>query len=878
MTQGKSDAFPAKLLWAAIALMFLMIAWNIGNNFLAYYTTQSTLAHVEEVDTAVKNLKTLDENLTRTARESTATGDPARRQSYDVQSAELAADLESFLEKYSHHGMTSYIRSMDTANADLVAMEKKAMDLGQIGQHDEGLAILDSLEYEMAKDAYADNMRAFNIHMTVEALGNLSHEVNRVFFSIYPTLALAALLMIVWFLALRRLGRWRGELASARADLTARYEEKEELNQEIFQQKALLNTLLNHMPLAIFAKNVKTGYRYELINHMAEKVFQFKEADANGKTDYDFFPKTEADFFRSTDVNVMEGGKLVDIEAEPVTTPDGTFIAHTLKVPIYDEDGNPSILLGMLEDVTDKINAREELRLAKEQAERANQAKSEFLANMSHEIRTPMNGILGLTRLLAETDLASDQKESVNAILRSGEALLFLINDILDFSKIEAGELLLEETSFNLKTTLKSVIDLLSPIASKKGLVLAYNYKADCDGVVGDPARINQIIINLLGNAIKFTEKGSVTLSVTAEAGLDAKDYIFEFIVADTGIGIPDDIQSNLFKKFTQADASTSRKYGGTGLGLAIARSLAEMMGGNIRLTSKEGLGTTFSVQIPLRKSDQVAATDANSHQTLVQTADFSPFQILVVDDHPINMLFARKLLSKMGFKNMVEATNGIEALEALKSRNYHFDLVLMDCQMPEMDGFDASRVRRAYEQEQGLPRMPIIAMTANAMEGDRDICLEAGMDDYISKPVNADKLYEALIRALGDKIEAHQDNRSVSGTPTSTDVVNLEFIEVFTGGDMVEEKAIIDIYMAASKDCLKTMQSHLDGNASEEDWEAAAHKLKGSSAQIGAESLSALCGQAQHADAKDRATLMTSITAQFAAVQDFFAARQKAA
>ncbi len=685
-------------------------------------------------------------------------------------------------------------------------------------------------------------------------------------------------LFVFLYRNLTRTERAEKEATQTRDSLKLQHEQME-------KQTTFLNTLLNNMPLAIFAKDVKDGYRWLMMNRAAEEMFCLKAETAIGRVDYDFFPKKESDFFRETDEKVMAGGKLVEINAEPVTTPNGTFTAHTLKVPIYDEKGKPAILLGMLEDVTEKFKIQEDLRIAKEQAEHANHAKSEFLANMSHEIRTPMNGIIGLTRLLSETDLDTDQEQSVRAILQSSESLLFLLNDILDVSKIEAGELRLEETPFNMKGNLKNVVNLMSPLASKKGLVINYEYDALApESVIGDPIRIGQIITNLVGNALKFTGQGNVGFSVSAAKIEGGDRYLFSFVIRDTGIGISRENQQEIFKKFSQADASTSRKFGGTGLGLSISRSLAEMMGGEIMLESEPGKGSVFTVNIPLKKAETEIAWDQRVRGSLRQlqaAKDFSRCRILVADDHPVNMLFATKMLRKMGFPRIDEAVDGKEVLEKLKDPSKEYDLILMDCQMPEMDGFEASRQIRALEQAEGRPKIPIIAMTAHAMEGDRDLCLQAGMDDYISKPVNPDKLHEVLYKWL---LKEEKDARVAAGgrrrrhDDLAEEVINLEHLELFTDGDLDQEKMLSEVFLSVGSHSLQIMEAHLRGENKNEAWNAAAHKLKGSSAQIGADALSGLCLRAEQESEfsqMEKKKLYLVVEQEFMKVKMFFESRQ---
>ncbi len=612
------------------------------------------------------------------------------------------------------------------------------------------------------------------------------------------------------------------------------------LSKDVNRQKKneyQLNSILENTTTLIFIKDLYG--RYIIVNRRFKTVFGLTDEMVINKTDYDFSPKERADHYKLIDEEVIATGKSFQVE-EVVETSGGRRNLLLVKFPLFDDKQQVFGISGIATDITERVQNQQQLVIALKEAEEARELQEQFLANMSHEIRTPLNGIQGMTSLLLETSLSNEQKEFANTINRSLNNLLNIVNNILDFSNIKAGKLTLQKTAVNIPAIIGEIKKQFDYQATKKGIVFIINIHETVPALVtGDPYRLKQVLVNLVDNAVKFTNSGTIEIGVGLQH-VSGRELILLFTITDTGIGIPADKQETIFKSFAQATMDISQGYGGAGLGLAISKGLVQLQGGDISVKSSPGHGAAFSFYIPYSiKDDTVQAPKAFDPAEQLKGKHF-----LVVEDNPVNQRLVSFVLQKVGGITDI-ASNGKEAIELLQKKN-DYDLIIMDVQMPVMGGYETT----IYIRKTMHLNTPIIALTATALKEDQEKCMAVGMNDFILKPFDFNDLYRRLNRLLSPENVAPVVDPMPATTVAQEKLYDLTLLE-----ELDDKKYVADMlafFLDNGPPDMKTLLSLVD----KQDWDAVSkmsHKIKGAVGMLQSKRLMELLGTIEYA-AKENA------------------------
>jgi PAS domain S-box-containing protein len=594
---------------------------------------------------------------------------------------------------------------------------------------------------------------------------------------------------------------------------------KKKMEEQLTASESKLKQFLEALPVGVYVVDKNGSVQYtnrQSLAILGRELLKGAELAGYSKV-YGAFRKNTNVEYPLLEMPLVKAlnGEVARVEDMEIHRDKDIVLLEINGCPIYDSEGKVAYAMASFMDITQRKKSETELQKAKEIAEQSVRIKENFLANMSHEIRTPMNAIIGFAGLLEKSELNHDQQQFVNAINTAGENLLAIINDILDLSKIDAGMMLLEEIPFSPANLIDSLAVLMQNKAAEKRLILEVHKSERLPSTVaGDPTRLTQVLVNLVGNAVKFTQKGSVTLLAEVEEEWSSTCKL-RFTVKDTGVGIPPDRISSIFDRFRQAGTDVSRKYGGTGLGLSIVKNLVEMQGGTVHVTSEPGKGSVFSVVIPYRKARMGEQESSGSQPDSKALRHPVKLRILLAEDNLMNQKLALKVLEgEFGFDVEI-ADNGKIALDKLRRESY--DVVLMDIQMPEMDGYEATtEIRNTL----GLD-VPVIAMTAHAMSGEREKCLALGFNEYISKPFKVETLLSTIVTFAGEK-PAPEPKKTNSMNEKLT---NLSYLQNLAKGDAAFMKDMLQTFILQMPQYMKNLKDATE-NGSWEEVRITAHKM----------------------------------------------------
>ena len=621
--------------------------------------------------------------------------------------------------------------------------------------------------------------------------------------------------------------------------------EQKTIEKQLKETQELFSLYMRYSPIYAYIKRIEGNLsRIVMVSDNFIDMVGIPASELRDRTMDELFPADFAHKITDDDIQVVNEGKAIEVDEEL----NGRNY-KTIKFPIQ-RQGKENLLAGFTLDITDIKRHERDLLAASEAADTANQAKSQFLVNMSHEIRTPMNAIIGLGHLALQTELTDRQRDYLDKITLSAEGLLRLLNDLLDFSKIEAGKLEIEKSTYSLLSLMEKSLGLAGVGASAKGIQLRLGYDPDIpEYLVGDPLRLEQVLLNLLGNAVKFTSSGSVGLTVTP-VRKEGRQIILEFSVQDSGIGMTAEQIDGIFKPFSQADSSITRRFGGTGLGLNICKRLVELMGGEIRVESTPGKGSCFSFTVRLERGSAPVVVAERKLQRDTLMAALAGSRVLVVDDQSLNRQILQELLERVGVSVAV-AEHGRQALDVVAQAEGKFDAVFMDLQMPEMDGYEATRLLRKEWQ------FPIIAVTAHASKEERKRCLQAGMNDHLSKPVNPEQLYACILKWVGNDDRQEMLSPHISESGLTEQLPNiLPGLDIYAGvaqlgGNTTLYRKLIIQFGQAQEARIADLRSDLDAGELDQAGRKA-HGLKGIAGNLGATTVFALAGELEQACARN--------------------------